>query len=104
MAQVKDSRAASAGRRAARGVRAAVTINLTEALAELARDGGPVYVFGPDGKPLVALVSVEHARVIEEFEDRRDAALAAKAKAEFIASGEKAVPWDDIKAKAGLER
>ncbi|MCY3019942.1 MAG: hypothetical protein NTW87_13050 [Planctomycetota bacterium] len=92
----------SATGRAIRRVQAAVAINLTEALASLEHDGGPVYVYGPDGKPVAALISVEHARLIEDFEDRRDSETAAKNLADFQASGEKAVSWEDVKAKAGL--
>ena len=111
MSQVKDpcpvghARAAKDApvvRRAISRVQAAVTLDLTQALSELENTGGPVYVFGPQGKPVAALISVEHAHIIEDFEDRRDATLAVKAKAEFNASGEKAVPWEEVKAKAGL--
>ena len=83
-------------------VQAAVAVNLTEALAKLAEDGGPVYVYGPNGKPVAALISVEHARIIEDFEDRQDARIAAEALRAHKTGKEKPVPWEDVKLKAGL--
>jgi len=103
MPQVKDPRSgAPAARRLGRRVHATTTIDVTGALAELARNGGPVYIRSGDGRPLAALISVEHARAIEDFEARRDARLAAKARAEFLTSGGKTVPWEEVKAKAGF--
>ncbi|MGD0089284.1 MAG: hypothetical protein ABSE73_05130 [Planctomycetota bacterium] len=81
---------------------AQVTLDLTQTLAELDDNGGPVYVYGPDGKPVAALISVEHAHIIEDFEDRQDEALAQQAMDKLKKSGEELVPWEEVEAKAGL--
>ena len=100
-AAAKNTHSLSQEHRAHR-VQAAVAVNLTEALAKLAEDGGPVYVYGPNGKPVAALISVEHARIIEDFEDRQDARIAAEALRAHKTGKEKPVPWEDVKLKAGL--
>jgi hypothetical protein len=111
MEQAKDSRPPASApdaedvpvvRQAVSRVQAAVTLDLTQALSELDASGGPVYIYGPEGKPVAALISVDHARTIEEFEDRQDAALAKQAMDELKKPGEELVPWEVVKAKAGL--
>ena len=76
--------------------------DVAPALAELDESGGPLYVHGPDGKPAAALISVEHAQIIEGFEDRQDAALAKQAMDKLKESGEGLQPWENVMAKVGL--
>ncbi len=52
------------------------------------------------GEQLVAIIPAEELRWIEEFEDRRDAELAAEAIEE--AKGQPTIPWEKIKEELGL--
>jgi prevent-host-death family protein len=49
------------------------------------------------GKDIAVIVSMEDLALLEELEDRLDAEEAQKALREFRASGEKAIPLDEIK-------
>lgn len=59
------------------------------------------------GKSLAAIIPFNELefleRMIQEAEDRADADDFAKAKADFEASGEKAVPWKQVKKNLGIE-
>jgi prevent-host-death family protein len=52
------------------------------------------------GKPLVALVPLDDARLLEDLEDRIDLEEARVALAEAKAQG--TVPWEQVKAELGL--
>ncbi len=56
------------------------------------------------GKPLVAMVPIEDIETLEALEDRRDAAEIKAALAEFRASGEEAIPLDEVARRRGLKR
>ena len=52
------------------------------------------------GKPVAFIISVEDAEYLEALEDRMDLEDARKALAEFRASGEKLIPFEEVLAKA----
>lgn len=52
------------------------------------------------GEQLVAIIPAEELRWIEEFEDRREAEMAAEAHEE--AKGQPTIPWEKIKEELGL--
>ncbi|HLZ70197.1 MAG TPA: type II toxin-antitoxin system prevent-host-death family antitoxin [Dehalococcoidia bacterium] len=52
------------------------------------------------GEQLVAIIPAEELRWIEEFEDRREAEMAAEAREE--AKGQPTIPWEQIKEELGL--
>lgn len=57
------------------------------------------------GRQTVAVVPLADLVRLEEYEAEEDAALLAAAqaaKAEWLASGEPSVAWEDVKARAGL--
>jgi prevent-host-death family protein len=53
------------------------------------------------GKDLAALVPVEDLKLIEELEDKRDAAAARKALADSRRKGETPVPWTKARKTLG---
>jgi hypothetical protein len=83
---------------AAQHLRTAPSVLLAEALARLEEDGGPVLIEGPDGREVAALISIEHAKLLEEFEDRRDVELATQ----VLKGAGPRKKWDDLKAELGL--
>ena len=66
--------------------------------------GGERVVLSRNGKDLVAIVSMEIYRRIEAAEDRADLADLRAAKRAFVESGEKAIPYDVVRKRLGLER
>lgn len=75
--------------------------NLPEALNRVAYGGDRIRI-KRRGKVLAALVSAEDLKLLEELEDRYWAREAEKALEEFKKSGEKAIPWEEVKASLGL--
>lgn len=63
---------------------------------------GERVVLEEDGKEVVALIPIEDLRWLEELEDRLDAEEAEKALAEFEASGEAAIPFEQICKERGI--
>ena len=59
-----------------------------------ARHGKSPTVLTSRGKPVAAVVPIEDSELIEEAIDMK---LAAKVRAD-IAAGEKAIPWEQVKA------
>jgi hypothetical protein len=55
------------------------------------------------GKTTVAVVPAEDLELLEALEDQALNEVADAAIAEFEASGEAAIPWAEVKKRAGLE-
>jgi len=61
---------------------------------------GERILLGRRGKPMAALVPLAGLEAIQEAEeDRLDGLAADRARKEFEASGEKAIPWEHVKAE-----
>ncbi len=56
-----------------------------------------------DGQPWVAVVPVDDLAWLEALEDRRDAELLRRARAEWEAFGRKAAILDEVVARLGIE-
>ena len=76
--------------------------DFSDALDRVVRDGERIVV-QRGGKDVAALVPVRDAEFLEDLEDRIDVAGAEKALAEMAADGEQPIPWDQVKARLGIE-
>lgn len=56
------------------------------------------------GRPLAVVVPVEDLEALEALEDAEDLRDAEAALKEFEASGKESIPWEEVKAKAGIFR
>jgi prevent-host-death family protein len=69
--------------------------------------GGERIVVHRRGKDLAALVPMKEyerlERILQEAEDRADAAAFKRAKRQFEKSGRKGIPWETVKARLGLK-
>ena len=75
---------------------------LADALNRVAYKGERI-VLERRGRDIAALVSLEDLAFLEELEDRLDVETARKALADMEASGEKPIPWEDLKRDLGLQ-
>ena len=64
--------------------------------------GGERLILTRKGKGTVAMVSLEDLALIEKLEDEIDVREARKALAEMKRTGEKPIPWEQVKAELGL--
>ena len=64
--------------------------------------GGERIVLHRRGRNLAALIPLQDLALLEELEDRQDAAAARKALANAKAKGEKPIPWTEAKKRLGL--
>ena len=76
--------------------------DFSDALDRVVRDGERIVV-QRGGKDVAALVPVRDAEFLEDLEDRIDVAEAEKALAEMAADGEQPIPWEQVKARPGIE-
>lgn len=76
-------------------------ISLAELLNRVAYRGERI-VLHRRGKDAAALVPVEDLRLIEEMEDRIDAAEAKRVLAEMKRKGEKPIPYEQVRRELGL--
>ncbi len=74
---------------------------LSGALKRLAR-GRPVFIRRKGRNAYVLLSAARYRRMLERLEDLEDAADADRAIREFEVSGEKPVPWEQVKRELGL--
>jgi prevent-host-death family protein len=75
---------------------------MATACDEVAQAGQRV-VLTRDGQPWAAVVPVDDLAWLEALEDRRDAELLRRARAEWEASGRKAASLDEVVARLGIE-
>ncbi len=54
------------------------------------------------GKGVAAIVSMDDLALLETMEDRDDLRAARRALAEMKRTGEKPIPWDEVKKECGL--
>ncbi len=73
--------------------------DLGKALDEAAAGGRAIV---RHGRKRLAIVPAEDLDLLEEFEDRVLGELAEAAATEFRESGEAAIPWEEVKRRAGL--
>ena len=64
--------------------------------------GGERIIVHRRGRNLAALIPLQDLALLEELEDRQDAAAARKALANAKAKGETPIPWAEAKRKLGL--
>jgi hypothetical protein len=72
-----------------------------DAFNRVAYQGERVRIERRGGKP-VYLISGEDLALLEELEDRYWTEEGRKALEEFRKAGQKAIPWEDLKARLGL--
>ena len=77
--------------------------NLTDIVSRVAY-GGERITIGRRGKDLAVLVSVEDAERLEELEDLEDVAQAKRVLADMKRSGEKPIPWTQVKKELAAKR
>jgi prevent-host-death family protein len=65
--------------------------------------GGDCFVLSRNGHDLAAIVPMELYRLMEQEEDKRDAADMQRAKREAAARGEKPVPYEEARKRLGLD-
>lgn len=75
--------------------------NLSKAVSRIAFSGERI-VLTRSGKRAAALVSVEDLELLEYLEDKADVEEATAILERMEASGEQPIPWEQVKAKAGL--
>jgi PHD/YefM family antitoxin component YafN of YafNO toxin-antitoxin module len=73
-----------------------------EAAKATARRGRPAFVREKGRRAFVLLTARRFRSLLERLEDLEDAADADRAIREFEASGEKAIPWEQVKRELGL--
>jgi hypothetical protein len=73
----------------------------SDAFARVAYQGERIRIERRGGKPIY-LISEEDLALLEQLEDRYWADEGKKALEEFDKSGEKAIPWNQVKAELGL--
>ena len=76
--------------------------DFSDALDRVVREGERIVV-QRGGKDIAALVPVRDAQFLEDLEDRIDVAEAEKALAQMAADGEQPIPWEQVKARLGIE-
>ena len=64
--------------------------------------GGERLILTRKGRGTVALVSLDDLALIEKLEDEIDAREAKKVLREMKRTGEKPIPWEQVKAELGL--
>lgn len=65
--------------------------------------GGERLVVGRRGQALAALVPLDDLKRLEELEDEQDAEEFRRAKREFEASGEEAIPLEEVARDLGVD-
>lgn len=83
-------------------VRDAVAGAVSDALREVRR-GRPAYIRRKGRNAYVLLSARRYRSLLERLEDLEDAADADRAICEFEASGEKPIPWEQVKRELGSE-
>jgi PHD/YefM family antitoxin component YafN of YafNO toxin-antitoxin module len=76
--------------------------NVDNALNRVVVDGERL-VLRRNGRKVAAIIPIEDLKVLEAWEDRRDAEEAEKALKEFQESGQEAIPYEKIREKLGLK-
>jgi len=64
--------------------------------------GGDRVVIERRGKGVAALISLDDLELLESLEDREDIKAARRAREQMKRTGEKPVPWADLKDELGL--
>jgi prevent-host-death family protein len=75
--------------------------NLTEALNRVINEQERV-VLQRRGKDVAAIVSIEDLKLLQKLEDRADLRAVRRELARMKATGEKPVPWEQVKKELGL--
>ncbi|MBI5487436.1 MAG: hypothetical protein HY905_08900 [Deltaproteobacteria bacterium] len=68
-----------------------------------ARKGRPAFIREKGRRAFVLLTARRFRSLLERLEDLEDAADADRAIRDFEASGEKAIPWEQVRRELGLE-
>ena len=77
--------------------------DLTDAVNRV-RYGGERLILRRRKTDVAALVSVEDLALLEEMEDREDARDARRILAEMKRTGQKPIPWEQVKAELAAKR
>ncbi len=75
--------------------------DLTETVNRVAY-AGERFILHRRGRTLAALVPVEDLELLERLEDEADVRAIRKVRAEMKRTGEKPIPWQEVKAELGL--